>query len=414
MTLTLERLEELTTHAGAVIGPDGVEIGGIGHIYLDADTSSPEWLTVRTGRYGSKESFVPLRGATSTGNDISVCFDKWMVADAPRVDAGGSLSADDEGELYAHYGLTEDYEAGFDDDDQAGSLPEGERASADPDSAARAASGKVARLRLRCYSGPLESGLPVLDHGANVTMPAPGAGSDGSGTAVESRLPAAGPPMPDQQRRVAHVRGVRQQQMPARADGIRAATVSPARRNGGSGLLHRLRSERSVLAVLGRTHVSAAALPGRAALPHRSHSTPGITLLGGLMTTEQPQGRPPASETLRNPPVTPKHDPAPTSTASDPQTTSPVPSRRTSGSGAAWLALIIGAVVLVFMLIFILQNNAPAQFTLLAWSFSTPMGVAMLFAALAGALVAVMVGTVRMVVLRRNVRQLERERAARS
>ncbi len=132
------------------------------------------------------------------------------------------------------------------------------------------------------------------------------------------------------------------------------------------------------------------------------------------MTTEQPQGRPPASETLRNPPVTPKHDPAPTSTASDPQTTSPVPSRRTSGSGAAWLALIIGAVVLVFMLIFILQNNAPAQFTLLAWSFSTPMGVAMLFAALAGALVAVMVGTVRMVVLRRNVRQLERERAARS
>ncbi len=89
-----------------------------------------------------------------------------------------------------------------------------------------------------------------------------------------------------------------------------------------------------------------------------------------------------------------------------------VPSRKRSITRAAWLALVIGVVVLVFMLIFILQNNSPAQFTLLAWSFTTPMGVAMLFAAIAGALITAMVGTIRMIVLGRNVRQLQRERTA--
>jgi uncharacterized integral membrane protein len=39
-----------------------------------------------------------------------------------------------------------------------------------------------------------------------------------------------------------------------------------------------------------------------------------------------------------------------------------------------------------------------------------PLGVAMLFAAIAGALVTAMVGTVRMFVLGRSVRTLEHER----
>lgn len=130
--------------------------------------------------------------------------------------------------------------------------------------------------------------------------------------------------------------------------------------------------------------------------------------------TRQPLERPQASEadTGSAVPANPDSGPAPVPTRSGSEATLPTRHRRTSATGAAWLALIIAAVVLVFMLIFILQNNVPAQFTLLAWSFTTPMGIAMLFAALAGALVTAMVGTTRMIVLRRNARHLERERPA--
>jgi uncharacterized integral membrane protein len=86
--------------------------------------------------------------------------------------------------------------------------------------------------------------------------------------------------------------------------------------------------------------------------------------------------------------------------------------RRRSRSRAAWLALVVGVIVLIFMLVFILQNNVPTQFTFLAWNFTIPLGVAVLFAGIGGALITAMVGTIRMIVLGRNVRKLERTRAA--
>ena len=94
-----------------------------------------------------------------------------------------------------------------------------------------------------------------------------------------------------------------------------------------------------------------------------------------------------------------------------PPTPTPLPrANKRSFSRAAWFALIVGAVALIFLLIFVLQNNVPALFTFGAWTFTLPLGVAMLFAAIAGALVTAMVGTVRMVVLGRSVRTLEHER----
>lgn len=94
-----------------------------------------------------------------------------------------------------------------------------------------------------------------------------------------------------------------------------------------------------------------------------------------------------------------------------PTTEAPSQVARRSISAAAWFALVTGVVVLIFMLIFILQNNVPTQFTFLAWTFTIPLGVGVLFAAIAGALITAMVGTVRMVVLGRSVRKLKHERA---
>lgn len=79
-------------------------------------------------------------------------------------------------------------------------------------------------------------------------------------------------------------------------------------------------------------------------------------------------------------------------------------------SGGTWTALILGALVLIMLLIFILQNNVPADFTYLGWAFTLPLGVAMLLAAIAGMLVVGLFGSVRLFKLSRKVRRLEKER----
>ena len=81
-------------------------------------------------------------------------------------------------------------------------------------------------------------------------------------------------------------------------------------------------------------------------------------------------------------------------------------------TGATWIALIVGALVLLMLLIFILQNNVPADFSYLGWTFTLPLGVAMLFAAIAGMLVIGLFGSVRLFKLGRKVRRLEKERQA--
>lgn len=79
-------------------------------------------------------------------------------------------------------------------------------------------------------------------------------------------------------------------------------------------------------------------------------------------------------------------------------------------TGATWIALILGTVILVLLLIFILQNNVAADFAYFGFQFSLPLGVAMLFAAIAGVLIAALLGSVRLFKLSRRVRKLEKER----
>jgi uncharacterized protein (TIGR02271 family) len=91
---------------GTVVAEDGSKIGKVSQIFLDDDTSRPEWVTVSTGLFGGAESFVPLRDATVSGDDLRVPFTKDMVKDAPRVsDSDGHLERDEEDELYRYYGI---------------------------------------------------------------------------------------------------------------------------------------------------------------------------------------------------------------------------------------------------------------------------------------------------------------------
>jgi uncharacterized protein (TIGR02271 family) len=93
-----------------VVGNDGSKVGDAQQVYLDDETGRPEWVTVRTGLFGSNESFVPLSSADFTGNELRVPYDKEMVKNAPNMGADAHLSPDQEMELYRYYGL--DYGAG--------------------------------------------------------------------------------------------------------------------------------------------------------------------------------------------------------------------------------------------------------------------------------------------------------------
>lgn len=76
----------------------------------------------------------------------------------------------------------------------------------------------------------------------------------------------------------------------------------------------------------------------------------------------------------------------------------PVPRTRAAG---VWVALVSAALVLVLVLIFLLQNGQRSEVHFLGAHGSLPMGLALLIAAVFGALVAAASATVRIVQLRR-------------
>ncbi|AKK06220.1 putative integral membrane protein [Corynebacterium mustelae] len=81
------------------------------------------------------------------------------------------------------------------------------------------------------------------------------------------------------------------------------------------------------------------------------------------------------------------------------------PAVKSSFAGGTWVALIAGALLLIVLLVFILQNQQPVDLTLFAWSFTFPAGVGFLLAAIAGALIMALVGGVRMLQLRRQIKK---------
>ena len=103
--LSVDQLSQLG--GGNVYSADGDKLGSVGQFYLDDQTGQPEWVTVKTGMFGSKESFVPLAEADAQADGVTVPYDKDKVKGAPTMDADGHLSEQDEAELYRYYGLSD-------------------------------------------------------------------------------------------------------------------------------------------------------------------------------------------------------------------------------------------------------------------------------------------------------------------
>ncbi len=120
---------------GIVVGKDGEQIGKVGQVFVDLDTGRPTWVTVRTGWFGTRESFVPLDRATLQAEQILVPYDRDMIHGAPHEEVGGNLSVEDEDALHAYYGIadgqasdaTSQAAGRLDSSDMVGQVPDADR-----------------------------------------------------------------------------------------------------------------------------------------------------------------------------------------------------------------------------------------------------------------------------------------------
>lgn len=83
----------------------GERVGRVATVYVSEESQQPEWVTVHTGLFGHKESFVPLMGATSGNDGLHVNWGKDKIKDAPRIEADGRLSPKESMGLYEYYGM---------------------------------------------------------------------------------------------------------------------------------------------------------------------------------------------------------------------------------------------------------------------------------------------------------------------
>ncbi|MCI2423145.1 PRC-barrel domain-containing protein [Saccharopolyspora sp. K220] len=104
LAMDVERAQDLI--GTPVFDRNGNRIGRVGNVYVDDTTHQPEWVTVRIGVLGVRETFVPLTGAATAENRLDLDVSKDRVKNAPRIEAEHGHLSDEEGrDLYHYYGL---------------------------------------------------------------------------------------------------------------------------------------------------------------------------------------------------------------------------------------------------------------------------------------------------------------------
>jgi uncharacterized protein (TIGR02271 family) len=128
--------------------PSGDKLGNVGQVYLDEGTGQPQWVTVRTGMFGARESFAPLYGSSVRGDQLVLAVSKQLVKDAPNVDDDGHLDESESAALYDHYAA---YLGSVSDRD--GEQGAGRHAGGRPESDASGAGDAMTRSEERLHVG---------------------------------------------------------------------------------------------------------------------------------------------------------------------------------------------------------------------------------------------------------------------
>ena len=59
-------------------------VGTIEDVYVDQETKKPEWLLVKTGLFGLRETFVPMSVLRPEGDDLRAPYSKDQITGAPN------------------------------------------------------------------------------------------------------------------------------------------------------------------------------------------------------------------------------------------------------------------------------------------------------------------------------------------
>lgn len=85
---------------------NGDKLGSVKEVFVDDNSGQPTFVEVSHGLFGMSESIVPMRGHKFAGeDDLILAFDKERIKDAPSVDTDKALSANDQNEIFRHYGV---------------------------------------------------------------------------------------------------------------------------------------------------------------------------------------------------------------------------------------------------------------------------------------------------------------------
>jgi hypothetical protein len=106
--------DAVTRFVGAIVHDlAGDKIGKIHRVYVDRRTGQPKWASVRSGLFGSSESFVPLVGARGGDGSVRVAVAKNIVKNAPVIDGGDRITALAVAALLRHYGMPAEHATGL-------------------------------------------------------------------------------------------------------------------------------------------------------------------------------------------------------------------------------------------------------------------------------------------------------------
>lgn len=139
--------------------------------------------------------------------------------------------------------------------------------------------------------------------------------------------------------------------------------------------------------------------------PTRSISRPIDGPAHGSVGPADPNADPATDPAMRPVDVSTGPAAAPEPTVEDPKPERREPALTRTRTGGLWTGLILSAIVGIFLLIFILQNNVPVRINFLGFTGTLPVGVALLLAAIAGLLLVAIPGGLRILQLRRVARR---------
>jgi uncharacterized integral membrane protein len=106
-------------------------------------------------------------------------------------------------------------------------------------------------------------------------------------------------------------------------------------------------------------------------------------------------------------PTPPDVQPTPPETRPEPE---PYPGEQNTRLSGAWTALLIGILALALILVFILQNLQNVELSFLFFKGQLPLGVALLFSVILGAIIVLAFGGARIIQLRMVARNARRNR----